>query len=127
MSAENTEQRQLIGELEPKAAYVDVILSGRGAMTTTQIAADYGITAQKLNRVLKEERIQRCVGDQWVLYKAHMGMGYTKSETIPIIRADGRPDTKILTKWTQAGRLMINDVLNRRGVYASADIAEISA
>ena len=49
-------------------------------------------------------------------------MGYTKSETIPITRKDGIPDTKLFTKWTQKGRLMINEVLNRRGIYANMDL-----
>ena len=121
---ENEKQAQIIGELQPMADYVDLILSSIGTMTTTQIAADYGISACKLNKILKEERVQRFVGDQWILYKEHMNMGYTKSETIHITRSGGRPDTKLFTKWTQKGRLMINEVLNRRGIYANMDLIQ---
>lgn len=110
--------------MQPKADYVDYILSSMGAMATSQIAADYGMSANKLNKILFTEGIQRKVGDQWILYKEHMGKGYTKSETIPIERSDGRPDTKMFTKWTQKGRLMINEILNRRGIYANTDIIE---
>ena len=124
LQAENTKQQQLIGELKPKADYVDFILTSMGVMATTQVAADYGISANRLNKILHEERIQRKVGDQWVLYAEHMNMGYTKSETIPITRSDGRPDTKLFTKWTQKGRLMINEVLNRRGIYANMDLIQ---
>ena len=122
LAAESDKQKQIIGELKPKADYVDYILSSIGTMTITQIAADYSMSAKKLNKILKEERIQRYVGDQWVLYREHMSMGYTKSETIPIIRSDGRPDTRMFTKWTQKGRLMINEILNQRGIYANMDI-----
>lgn len=94
------------------------------AVTTTQIAADYGISATALNKILYKERIQRKVGDQWILYKPYMNHGYTKSETIDIKRSDGTPDTKLFTKWTQKGRLMINEVLNQRGIYANMDLIQ---
>lgn len=120
LTVEVERKDQIIGELQPKADYVDYILSSTGTMATTQIAADYGLSATKLNKILREERIQRKVGDQWILYKEHMGMGYTKSETIPITRSDGRPDTKLFTRWTQKGRLLINAVLNKRSIYAES-------
>ena len=50
-----------------------------------------------------------------------MGKGYTKSETISITRSDGTPDTKIYTKWTQKGRLLIHEILARRGILALMD------
>jgi anti-repressor protein len=121
LSAANIKKDQLIGELKPKADYVDYILSSSGTMATSQIAADYSLSAHRLNRFLHEAGIQRKVGDQWILYTAHMGKGYTKSETIPISRSDGRPDTKMFTRWTQKGRLMINKVLNDYGIYANMD------
>jgi prophage antirepressor-like protein len=124
---ENNQQKLIIGELKPAKDYVDLILSSIGTMATTQIAADYGISAKKLNRILRDEGIQRKVGDQWILYAEHMNKGYTKSETISIVRSDGRPDTKLFTKWTQKGRLMINAVLNRRGIYANQDVIGLAA
>ncbi|WP_112380006.1 phage antirepressor, partial [Staphylococcus aureus] len=53
--------QQEIGELKPKADYVDEILKSTGTLATTQIAADYGISAQKLNKLLHEARLQRKV------------------------------------------------------------------
>ena len=44
---QNSIQQQQIGELKPKADYVDEILKSPGTMTITQIAADYGLSAQK--------------------------------------------------------------------------------
>ena len=119
---ENDKQKQIIGELKPAKDYVDYILSSTGTMAITQIAADYGMSAQRLNKILWEENVQRPVNGQWILYAVHMDKGYTKSDTIPIERSDGRPDTKLHTKWTQKGRLYINDVLNRRGIVANMDI-----
>ncbi|WP_257011073.1 phage regulatory protein/antirepressor Ant, partial [Staphylococcus epidermidis] len=58
---QNSIQQQQIGELKPKADYVDEILKSPGTMTITQIAADYGLSAQKLNKLLHQARLQRRV------------------------------------------------------------------
>lgn len=110
--------RQQIGELKPKADYVDEILKSPGTMTITQIAADYGLSAQKLNKLLHQARLQRRVGKQWVLYAEHMNKGYTKSHTIEIVRSDGRPDTQPQTRWTQKGRLKIHEIMTDFGYEA---------
>lgn len=121
LTAENERQRQVIQDYEPKMQYLDTILASRGTMATTQIAADYDLTARQLNKILHDAGIQHNVNGQWILYRKHMGMGYTKSETIPITRSDGRPDTKIFTRWTQKGRLLIHDILTSNGIQANMD------
>ena len=119
--AENQQQAQVIADFEPIRQYVDTILESKGTMSTSQIAADYGLTAQKLNKILHDGGIQRNVNGQWLLYAKHMGKGYTKSKTIQIIRSDGRPDTIMQTQWTQKGRLMIHEILTARGIEAVMD------
>lgn len=116
--------RQQIGELKPKADYVDEILKSPGTMTITQIAADYGLSAQKLNKLLHQARLQRRVGKQWVLYTEHMNKGYTKSHTIEIVRSDGRPDTQPQTRWTQKGRLKIHEIMTDFGYEAEVTEAQ---
>ncbi|HDJ7650147.1 phage antirepressor KilAC domain-containing protein [Staphylococcus aureus] len=111
--------QQEIGELKPKADYVDEILKSTGTLATTQIAADYGISAQKLNKLLHEARLQRKVNKQWVLYSEHMGKSYTESDTIPIVRSDGREDTVLQTRWTQKGRLKIHEIMTEFGYEAN--------
>ncbi|HDG5755304.1 TPA: phage antirepressor KilAC domain-containing protein [Staphylococcus aureus] len=111
--------QQEIGELKPKADYVDEILKSTGTLATTQIAADYGISAQKLNKLLHEARLQRKVNKQWVLYTEHMGKSYTDSDTIPIVRSDGREDTVLQTRWTQKGRLKIHEIMTEFGYEAN--------
>ncbi|HFQ6600437.1 TPA: phage antirepressor [Staphylococcus aureus] len=110
--------QQEIGELKPKADYVDEILKSTGTLATTQIAADYGISAQKLNKLLHEARLQRKVNKQWVLYSEHMGKSYTESDTIAIVRSDGREDTVLQTRWTQKGRLKIHEIMTEFGYEA---------
>ena len=121
LAAENEVQRQAIADFEPMRQYLDTILASTGTMATSQIAADYDMSARRLNIILHEEGIQHNVNGQWILYKKYMGKGYTKSETIPIVRTDGSPDTKIMTKWTQKGRIMIHEILTKRGIQAVMD------
>lgn len=121
VEAENERQRQTIKDFEPIKQYVDIILESTGTLTTSQIAADYDLSARTLNKILHEEGVQHNVNGQWILYRKHMGMGYTKSKTIPITRSDGSPDTKLHTQWTQKGRMMIHEILTRRGIKAVMD------
>ena len=121
LEAENEVQRQAIADFEPIKNYVDKILESTKTMVTTQIAADYGMSARQLNRILHDEGIQHKVNRQWILYKRHMGKGYTKSKTFKITRANGKPDTVVQTEWTQKGRLMIHEILTKRGILAVMD------
>lgn len=121
LAAENERQAQVIAEFEPIRQYVDTILESTDALATSQIAADYGMSAQQLNKILRDEGIQHKVNGQWLLYKKHMNKGYTKSKTIKFTHSDGRPDTKLSTQWTQKGRLMIHNILEKRGVVAMMD------
>ncbi len=130
LAEQNERRQQLIGELKPKADYVDSTLMIRFSFNFLIKKAAlnrFFIYPNKLNKILHDEGIQRKVGDQWILYKEHMGKGYTQSETIPITRTGGQPDTKLFTRWTQKGRLMINDVLNKRGIYANIEFRGVPA
>ena len=91
-------KNQVIGELKPKADYTDKILQNKGLVTITQIAKDYGMSGQEMNKVLHELGIQFRQSGQWLLYRKYHGMGYTHSETVDIVRNDGRADVKMNTK-----------------------------
>lgn len=112
------QQEQQIAEFKPVKDYVDKILSSKSCLAITQIAADYGLSAQELNKILHKAGLQRKVGDQWILYKQHMAKGFTKSETFTFCRSDGRLDSKITTKWTQKGRLEIHNILSNLDIHA---------
>lgn len=121
LETENEAQRQEIADFQPKKQYLDTILASPGAMAITQIAADYGMSAKQLNRILHEAGVQRKVNGQWILYREYMGKGYTKSATIPITHGDGSPDAKVHTYWTQKGRIFLRNILTSRGILAVMD------
>ena len=110
---ENQNENLLI-ELEEatkNADYLDLILQTKDSLTITQIAQDYGMSARKMNQLLKQERIQRIVNGQWVLYAKYIGKGYISSRTFDYVGKDGKPHSNMTTVWTQLGRRFIYDKL----------------
>ncbi len=123
LRTENAIQKQQIAEFKPVKEYVDTILSSTDTVTVTQIAADYGLSARALNKILWEEHLIHNVNGQWILYKRWMNKGFTKSETINVPRADGSSKVVMNTKWTQKGRLKIHEILTAVGIVAEMDKA----
>ncbi|WP_270312567.1 phage antirepressor KilAC domain-containing protein [Vagococcus fluvialis] len=117
---------QQIAEYEPKISYLDMILSSSDTVATSQIAADYGMSAIALNRILNDLGVQRKVSGQWLLYKHHMNNGYTKSHTSEIRKSDGSKKVVMNTKWTQKGRIFIYDLLKQNGHYPQMDLDDIA-
>ncbi|HBM5886522.1 TPA: phage antirepressor [Enterococcus faecium] len=116
---------QKIAEYEPKISYLDSILSSTDSVTISQIAADYGMSPQQMNKLLHKLGVQKKVGNQWLLCKKHMNQGHTKSHTTEIPKADGGTKIVMNTKWTQKGRLFIYELLKKEGYYPQMDLEEI--
>lgn len=112
----NKQKEQLIGELKPKADYMDKILKNTGLVTITQIAKDYGMSGEKMNSILHNLGVQYKQSGQWLLYTPYQDKGYTHSETVNITRHDGRSDIKMNTKWTQKGRLFLYELLKNNKI-----------
>jgi len=108
---------QTIGELQPKADYCNTILESNGAIATSVIAKDYGLTPQSLNKILHDEHIQYKTGKTLLLYQDLVDLGYTKSNTF----YDENGWAHVQTKWTQKGRLMINDLLKEKDILPLMD------
>ena len=117
-------QKQIIGEMEKKVSYLDLILSSTSTMTITQIAQDYGMSGQRMNKLLHGLRIQYKVGDQWILYAEYKDKCYVSSETIHFVTSEGVPCTTLNTKWTQKGRLFLYDILKKEGILPKMEWAK---
>lgn len=114
-----SQNENLLLELEEankNADYLDLILQTKDSLTITQIAQDYGISARKMNQILKQERIQRIVNGQWVLYAKYLAKGYVSSRTFDYTGKDGKVHSNITTVWTQLGRRFLYDRLKAIGI-----------
>ncbi|NYE07300.1 prophage antirepressor-like protein [Bacillus niacini] len=118
LEAKTLELEHEIAVVQPKVTYYDTILSSENAVNIGQIAEDYGLSARHLNQILNEERVQRRVGGQWVLYQQYRNKGLTKSKTFSI----GENGARMHTQWTQKGRLFIHELLAEMGIVPVSDV-----
>lgn len=112
---------QQISELTPKASYYDVVLSCKDAISTTEIAKDYGKSAKWLNKLLHEKGIQFRQGEIWLLYQKYAEKGYTITKTQTYSGNDGAVHSKLHTYWTQKGRLFIYETLKAAGILPTIE------
>ena len=106
-------QDKEIKELVPKAEYTDKVLQSKNAFTVTQVAKELDMSAEKLNKILAEKKIQFKQRDQWLLYADYSGKGYTHTDTWSK-NVNGEERTYHNTVWTEKGRKFIHDILNSK-------------
>lgn len=116
LQLENTMQKQHIGELQPKADYYDQILKSKRLITIGQIAKDYGMSSQAMNKLLHDLKVQYKQSGQWLLYAKHQAKGYTSSEPHEYKKTDGTTDFNLHTKWTQKGRIFLYELLKQHNI-----------
>lgn len=112
-------------EARKQTDYLDLILQTKDMLTTTQIAQDYGMSANKFNQILKQVGIQRKVNGQWILYTKYQGKGYIASRTFDYVGKDNKVHSKITTVWTQLGRRFIYEKLKDNDIYPLIEQAEL--
>ena len=104
---------QRVNELTPKASYYDLILQNKTLMTITQIAKDYGMSGEAMNKKLHELKVIYKESNVWLLYSKYQDKGWTQS-TSKLVN-DGK---KLVfhTKWTQKGRLGLYELLKQHEI-----------
>lgn len=110
-----TEQQQATIELQekeikqaaPKVNYYDTHLQSVNTLTTTQVAKEIGMNAEKLNCKLKEIGIQYKQSDQWLLKAPYDRWGMHDVRTNIFTSERGNTHTNTYTVWTQRGRRFI--------------------
>lgn len=98
-------------KMKPDSDYAKAMLLSDESLTTTQIAMNYGISARKLNQILRNLGIQHTVNKQWIPYQKYLGNGYVVGH--PIELPNGK--TKEVTRWTRAGQKFIYSKLKEAG------------
>ena len=100
-------QAVMLQEQAPKVEYHDKVLSSKNGMTTTEVAAQAGMSAQKLNKLLQTLHVQKRIGNRWVLTVPHLGQGLAKEVT----HADDLGNSRHEMKWKKKRRKFILKLL----------------
>ena len=110
-----TEQQQATIELQdkeikeaaPKVNYYNNHLQSVNTLTSTQIAKQIGMDAEKLHKKLKEANVIYRQSGQWLLHSPYSAWGLHSTRTQPYTRSAGSIGTNIYTVWTEKGRRFI--------------------
>lgn len=100
-------QEKEIKQAAPKVNYYDTHLQSVNTLTTTQVAKEIGMNAEKLNSKLKELGIQYKQSDQWLLKAPYDRWGMHDVRTNIFTSERGNTHTNTYTVWTQKGRRFI--------------------
>ena len=113
---ENKQQAEYIEEVKPKVHYYDLILSNPSLVNIRTIAQDYGMSAQKMNKLLHDFKIQYKDKDGiWKVYAKYAAADYAKLHTTVLHPETPKETIVNHLKWTQKGRLFIYDLLKSEG------------
>lgn len=100
-------QTEQIKQSAPKVKYYDDTLQSVNTLTTTQVAKERGMDAEKLNRKLKEAGIIYRQSGQWIVKQPYASWGLHKTRTQTYTRSDGSLGTNTYLVWTQKGKMFI--------------------
>jgi len=103
-------QQKELDQAAPKVQYVDTVLQSVNTYATNLIAKEMGMSAETLNKRLKEKGIQYRQSGVWVLTSKYQNKGYTKTRTHTYTRSDGSQSTAMLTVWTEQGRAFLHSL-----------------
>lgn len=117
-------QEKEIKESAPKINYYDNHLQSVNTLTSTQVAKQIGMDAEKLHRRMKEIGILYKQSGQWLLYSPFSTWGLHATRTQTYTRNDGSIGTSVYTVWTTKGIRFIH-ALNECGWNVKKAIKQI--
>ena len=91
----------------PKVEYYDTVLQSVGTMTTRQLAASIGMTANTLNKKLCDAGIQFRQSGMYILRAPYSSYHLTSVRSHPYTRSDGQIDTKQYLVWNERGKQFV--------------------
>jgi len=106
------EKDKLIGELQPKAEYVDNVLDSIDCMTMTQVAKGEGMTVHELTNLLLQKGIIYCQSGCYMLYAKYADKGLAAYRTHSHRDLFGSMRTNIYLVWTERGRKFIHEIID---------------
>lgn len=101
-------QQDIINASAPKVRYYNEHLQSVETLTTTQVAKEIGIDANKLNQKLKEIGVLFRQSGSWMPKQPYCGWGLHAMRTQTYTRSDGSIGSNSYLVWKPKGRLFIN-------------------
>ena len=96
-------QTEEIKKAAPKVSYYDNHLQSVNTQTSTQVAKQIGLDAEKLHKKLKEIGIIYKQSGQWLLHAPYPTWELHSTRTQTYTRSDGSTGTSVYTVWTTKG------------------------
>lgn len=112
LEAKAQEQERIIQEQAPQVEYCQRVLTSESTYTVTQIAKEFGWSAETLNKKLHERGVQYKQNGQWLLYAKYQDKGYTDTITREHKDHLGRQRTSMQTVWRESGRRFIHQLFD---------------
>lgn len=112
LEEKNRLQEQVIQEQAPQVEYCQRVLTSESTYTVTQIAKEFGWSAETLNKKLHERGVQYKQSGQWLLYAKYQDKGYTDTITREYKDHLGRQRTSMQTVWRETGRHFIHSLFD---------------
>ena len=105
-------QQKQIGELAPKAEYTDTVLMSTTTYTMTEVAKEFGYSANTFSKKLSDCGILFYQSGRWMLTAKYQGQGYMNTRTHQFYHNDGTVGTNTISVWTEKGRKFLHDFRN---------------
>lgn len=96
-------QTEEIKKAAPKVSYYDNHLQSVNTQTSTQVAKQIGLDAEKPHKKLKEIGIIYKQSGQWLLHAPYSTWELHSTRTQTYTRSDGSTGTSVYTVWTTKG------------------------
>lgn len=103
LEQQNALQGEQLRLSAPKVEYYDNCLQSINTLTTTQVAKQIGLDANKLNKKLSAIGLIFRQSGQWILHTPYSAWNLHATRTQTYTRSDGSTGTSVYTVWTQRG------------------------
>lgn len=108
----NEQANQTILTQAPKVRAFEDMISSEGLININKIAAEFGMSAIKRNKILCQRGVQYKQGDSFILYQKYKDRNYATLRAHPYLDSNGNNRSRMHLYWTQAGRAFIHTLLS---------------
>lgn len=123
ISCKLIEFASILGTVAVDARFAREALNCGEVFPVSEIAGDYGCSAQAFNKLLHAQGIQYKRGKRWYLYDRYQGLGYTATR-LTVRESGGRVRAFSGMQWTIRGRLFLYEHLRANGILPGAQKGE---